>query len=71
MGKHAHRMDSKIRSRIKAHRKSSGFTSAYFDDLAGRATVSLVLKRHTDAATLRNLARGSDHRANDPSKLEQ
>jgi hypothetical protein len=43
------------------------FTPAHFDDLAGRATVSIVLKRHTDAGTFRNLARGLyDYPKTDP-----
>ncbi|MGB1127036.1 MAG: DUF6088 family protein [Opitutales bacterium] len=58
MGKHAQSIDSKILSRVKAHGRGWVFTPAHFDDLAGRSTVSIVLKRHTDAGTFRNLARG-------------
>ncbi len=58
MGKHAQSIDSKILSRFKAHGRGWVSTPAHFDDLAGRATVSVVLKRHTDAGTFRNLARG-------------
>ncbi len=58
MGKHAQSIDSTILSRVKAHGRGWVFTPAHFDDLAGRATVSIVLKRHTDAGTFRNLARG-------------
>ena len=58
MGKHTHSIDSKILSRVRANGRGWVFTPAHFDDLAGRATVSTVLKRHTDAGTFRNLARG-------------
>jgi len=67
MGKHANSIDSKILSRVQSHGKGWVFTPAHFDDLAGRATVSIVLKRHTDAGTFRNLARGLyDYPKTDP-----
>ena len=58
MTRHTQSIDSKILSRVKAHGRGWVFTPAHFDDLAGRATVSIVLKRHTDAKTFRHLARG-------------
>lgn len=58
MGKHAQSIDNKILSRVKNHGMGWVFSPAHFDDLAGRATVSSVLKRHADAGTFRNLARG-------------
>lgn len=58
MNKRAQRPDSKILSRVKSHGRGWVFSPAFFDDLAGRGTVSSVLKRHTDAGTFRNLARG-------------
>jgi hypothetical protein len=67
MGKHANSIDSKILSRVQSHGKGWVFTPAHFDDLAGRATVSIVLKRHTDAGTIRNVARGLyDYPKTDP-----
>jgi len=67
MGKHANSIDSKILSRVQSHGMGWVFTPAHFDDLAGRATVSIVLKRHTDAGTFRNLARGLyDYPKTDP-----
>ena len=67
MGKHANSIDSKILSRVQSHGKGWVFTPANFDDLAGRATVSIVLKRHTDAGTIRNVARGLyDYPKTDP-----
>jgi hypothetical protein len=58
MGKHTDSIDSKILSRVQSHGRGWVFTPAHFDDLAGRSTVSIVLKRHTDTGTFRNLARG-------------
>ncbi len=67
MGKHADSIDSKILSRVQSHGRGWVFTPAHFDDLAGRATVSIVLKRHTDTGTFRNLARGLyDYPKTDP-----
>jgi len=67
MGKHAQSIDSKILSRVKSRGRGWVFTPAHFDDLAGRSTVSAVIKRHTDAGTFRNLARGLyDYPKNDP-----
>lgn len=57
MGKHAQSIDSKILTRVKAHGRGWVFTPADFDDFAGRSTVSIVLKRHTDAGTFQNLTR--------------
>ena len=58
MGKHAQSIDLKVLSRVQSHGRGWVFTPAHFDDLAGRATVSTVLKRRTDAGTFRHLARG-------------
>lgn len=67
MGKHTDSIDSKILSRVQSHRRGWVFTPAHFDDLAGRSTVSIVLKRHTDTGTFRNLARGLyDYPKTDP-----
>ena len=67
MGKHTDSIDSKILSRVQSHGRGWVFTPAHFDNLAGRSTVSIVLKRHTDAGTFRNLARGLyDYPKTDP-----
>tara|TARA_B110000967_G_scaffold65366_1_gene67464 strand:- start:113 stop:739 length:627 start_codon:yes stop_codon:yes gene_type:complete len=67
MGKHTDSIDSKILSRVQSHGRGWVFTPAHFDDLAGRSTVSIVLKRHTDTGTFRNLARGLyDYPKTDP-----
>ena len=67
MGKHTDSIDSKILSRVQSHGRGWVFTPAHFDNLAGRSTVSIVLKRHTDTGTFRNLARGLyDYPKTDP-----
>ena len=67
MGKHTDSIDSKILSRVQSHGRGWVFTPTHFDDLAGRSTVSIVLKRHTDTGTFRNLARGLyDYPKTDP-----
>jgi len=51
MGKHADSIDTKILARVQSHGSGWVFTPAHFDDLAGRATVSTIIKRHTDTGT--------------------
>ncbi len=58
MGRHSDSIDKKILKRIQSHGKGWVFTPSHFDDLAGSSTITTTLKRHTDAGTIRNLARG-------------
>lgn len=58
MGRHSDSIDKKILKRIQSHGKGWVFTPSHFDDLTGSSTISTTLKRHTDAGTIRNLARG-------------
>lgn len=58
MGVHSDSIDKKILKRIQSHGKGWVFTPSHFDDLAGSSTITTTLKRHTDAGTIRNLARG-------------
>lgn len=67
MGKHAQSIDSKVLSRIQSHGRGWVFTPTHFDNLAGSSTLTTILKRHTDAGTIRNLARGLyDYPKTDP-----
>jgi hypothetical protein len=58
MRRHSDSIDKKILKRIQSHGKGWVFTPSHFDDLAGSSTITTTLKRHTDAGTIRNLARG-------------
>lgn len=58
MGRHSDSIDKKILRRIQSHRRGWVFAPSQFDDLAGSSTITTTLKRHTDAGTIRNLARG-------------
>ncbi len=58
MKSHSDSIDKKILKRIQSHGKGWVFTPSHFDDLAGGSTITTTLKRHTDAGTIRNLARG-------------
>lgn len=58
MGKHTESIDKKVLHRIQSHGRGWVFTPRDFDDLAGSSTLTTILKRHTDAGTIRNLARG-------------
>ena len=67
MGKHADSMDRTILKRIQSHGRGWVFTPSHFDDIAGSSTITTTLKRHTDAGTIRNLARGLyDYPKTDP-----
>jgi hypothetical protein len=67
MGKHSESIDKKVLNRISSHGRGWVFTPSHFDDLAGSSTLTTILKRHTDAGTIRNLTRGLyDYPRTDP-----
>ena len=67
MGKHSDSIDKKVLNRISSHGRGWVFTPSHFDDLAGSSTLTTILKRHSDAGTIRNLASGLyDYPKTDP-----
>ncbi len=48
----------KILSRIKGHGRGWVFTPNHFQDMGSRSAVALALMRHSQAGTIRQLARG-------------
>ena len=67
MGKHAQRIDKKVRNRIYGHGKGWVFTPAHFSDLGSREAMASALKRYRQSGLIRQLARGLyDYPAVDP-----
>jgi len=58
MGKHSQSIDKKVLNRIYSHGRGWVFTASYLEDIAGSSTLTTILKRHSDAGTIRKLARG-------------
>ncbi len=58
MGKHAQSIDSAILERIRGHGPGWVFTPSHFTDLGSRTAVASALKRHKQAGTIRQIARG-------------
>jgi hypothetical protein len=56
--KHAESVDSKVLARVYGLGRGSVFTPERFQDLGGPKAVLHALARHTDAGTIRRLARG-------------
>lgn len=58
MGKHAQSIDTLILERIRSHEEGWVFTPRHFSDLGSRTAVASALKRHKQAGTIRQVARG-------------
>jgi len=58
MGKHAQSIDSAILERLRRHGPGWVFTPSHFTDLGSRTAVASALKRHKQAGTIRQIARG-------------
>ena len=56
--KHSGSIDSKVLARVYGLGRGSVFTPERFQDLGGPKAVLHALARHTDAGTIRRLARG-------------
>lgn len=58
MSKHAQSLDTLLLDRIRSHGGGWIFTPSHFADLGSRTAVASALKRHKQAGTIRQIARG-------------